>query len=127
MLIELLREGQRVRCTARGGSMWPVVRDGATMEVTPCAAASLRPGELGAFVGAERVVIHRVVAHENGGVRFRGDALGYDDGVVPAALVLGRARVVSSPRLGLRLPTARHVVAAARAARSWLRVRLART
>ena len=52
MVIELLRDGQPARFVARGGSMWPAVRDGSVIEVTPCPADQLRPGELGAFVGA---------------------------------------------------------------------------
>jgi len=127
MVIELLRDGQRARFTARGGSMWPAVRDGALVEVTPCPARELAPGELGAYVGARGPVVHRVVAREGGGVRFRGDARAEDDGVVDDARVLGRARVVRPAPWRLGAPGPRHVALAWRAARSWLRRALART
>jgi len=127
MVIELLREGQRARFTARGGSMWPAVRDGALVEVTPCPAAALAPGEIGAYVGARGLVVHRVVAREPGGLRFRGDARAQDDGVVDDARVLGRARVVAAPPWRVSAPRPRHLVLVWRAARSWLRRATART
>ncbi len=126
MLIELLREGQTVRFTARGGSMWPAVRDGALLEVTPCAATELLEGELGAFEGTVGVVVHRVCAVDESAVRFRGDAMAADE-VVPVGRVLGRGRVVSSPPWRLGVPSMRHAVMAARSARTWLRRRLTRT
>jgi hypothetical protein len=127
MVIELLREGQRARFTARGGSMWPAVRDGSLVEVTPCPAIELAPGELGAYVGTRGLVVHRVVAREPGGLRFRGDARAADDGVVDDARVLGRACVVTAPPWRVPSPHPRHLMLAWRAARSWLRRALART
>ncbi len=126
MLIELLREGQTVRFTARGGSMWPAVRDGSLVEVTPCAASTLCEGELGAYEGAVGVVVHRYVGRRGESLVFRGDARPADE-VVSEARVLGRARVVTSPPWRLGAPSMRHAEMAARAARTWLRRRLART
>ncbi len=121
MVIELLRDGQPARFVARGGSMWPAVRDGAVVEVTPCPADTLRPGELGAFVGGHGPVVHRVVAREPGGVRFRGDARPSDDGVIEDGRVLGRARVVRAAPWRWGVPRAIHARLAWRAARTWLR------
>lgn len=126
MLIELLREAKPVRFTARGGSMWPAVRDGALVEVVPCAAESLAPGELAAYAGEGTLVVHRVVAREGASLRLRGDAMNHDD-VVANDRVLGRARVIEHPPLRLRLPSIRHGIATLRAARSWLRRLWART
>lgn len=106
--------------------MWPAVRDGALVEVTPCAASELLAGELGAYEGSVGVVVHRVCDVGEGAVRFRGDAMATDE-VVAAGRVLGRARVVSSPPWRLGVPSMRHAVMVARSARTWLRRRLTRT
>jgi hypothetical protein len=121
MVIELLREGQSVRFVARGGSMWPAVRDGTLVEVVPCLPNELRVGELGAYVGTRGLVVHRVVAHEPGGLRFRGDTHAEDDGLVEVSRVLGKVRVLAWPPWRPRVPTLRHALLALRAMRSWLR------
>lgn len=126
MVIELLREGQIVRFIARGGSMWPAVRDGARVEVSPCAASELRSGELGVYEGEVGPVVHRVVKVSAGVVVFRGDARAVDE-VVPEGRVLGRAKVIASPPWRLGVPSLRHAEMALRAARTWLRRRRART
>ncbi len=127
MLVELLREGKVVRFTARGSSMWPAVRDGARVEVVPCDGRSLEVGALGAFEGERGIVVHRVVAVTDAGLRFRGDARSTDDGVVPWARVLGRAAVCEAAPWRLRAPSWRHAVWTVRAVRSWLRRRVGRT
>jgi hypothetical protein len=125
MLIEVLREGQCVRFVARGGSMWPAIRDGAWVEVVPCVPTSMQIDELVAFEGRRGLVVHRVLERCDTGLRIGGDARDQDDGVVPFGKVLGRAHVlVQAPLVG-RLPRAREVYGLLRAgtmaARSWLR------
>lgn len=106
--------------------MWPAVRDGALVEVTPCGASALVAGELGAYEGRAGVVVHRYVGRRGAEHVFRGDARSVDE-VVPEAWVLGRARVLSAPRWRLRVPALRHAAMAVNALRTWLRRRLART
>ncbi|MBP6835433.1 MAG: hypothetical protein KA978_31905, partial [Deltaproteobacteria bacterium] len=109
------------RWTVRGSSMWPSIRDGATVVVTPGGVRSLRAGELVAFARGSTVVVHRVVAVEPVGLRCRGDARSREDGVVAWADVLGRAEVLEQRPLSLRWPRARELRALLRAALGALR------
>lgn len=122
VIIDQLREGAPVRWTVRGSSMWPAIRDGATVSVTPGAVRSLRAGEFVAFVRGPALIVHRVVAVEPGGLRCRGDALSRGDGVVAWADVLGRASVIDQRLLSLRWPRAREIGALLRAALGALRL-----
>lgn len=108
VLIALLRDGETVRFTARGSSMWPFVRDGATVEVVPCDPRSLRRGELVAFERAGRLVVHRVSAVTAEGLRCAGDARLRGDGLVRDADVRGRGRVREQPPLRVAVPRPRH-------------------
>lgn len=101
--------------------MWPAIRDGATVSVTPGAPRSLRAGDLVAFTRGAALIVHRVVTVEPGGLRCRGDALGREDGLVAWADVLGRAAVIDQRPLTLRWPRAREVRALIRAALGCLR------
>jgi hypothetical protein len=121
VIIDRLREGAPVRWTVRGSSMWPSIRDGATVVVTPGGVRSLRAGELVAFARGSTVVVHRVVAVEPVGLRCRGDARSREDGVVAWADVLGRAEVLEQRPLSLRWPRARELRALLRAALGALR------
>lgn len=116
VIVDCLREGRPARWTVRGSSMWPAVRDGATVEVTPVDPRGLRPGELVAFARGGAVVVHRVVAVEGAGLRCRGDALARGDAPVPWSDVLGRAAVLAQPALRWRWPRARELPALLRAA-----------
>jgi hypothetical protein len=117
VIIESLRAGDAIRFRARGASMWPAVRGGALVEVTPCAAADLRAGELGAFERDGAVVVHRVAAHTATSIRFTGDAVSGSDGDIEHARILGRARVLEQRRLRLRIPSRHHLRTLARALR----------
>lgn len=120
LAVELLRAGHDVRVRARGRSMWPRVVGGSLLELSPERGERLVPGELGAFERSGRLVIHRVLALTAHGVRFGGDALAQDDGVVPFGRVLGRARVVTRRRLTRRLPHPHELVLGLHALRRWL-------
>lgn len=109
------------RFTVRGGSMWPAIRDGARVEVTPCTPDALRPGEIAAFARGGQIVVHRVVERTDRGFVFRGDALAGDDPWVSADAVLGRARVIDHPDWTPRLPRVRDAALLLRAARVWAR------
>lgn len=120
VVIDALRGGERARVVVRGGSMWPAVRDGALVEVTPTPWTALSPGDLAAFTRRDQLVVHRVVERTAHGLRCQGDALPHDDGVVPHGDVLGRARVVSQPSLRVRVPTRDELLRLVRSvARRW--------
>lgn len=118
LLIELLRSGQSVPFIARGSSMWPSVPSGSRLEVQPCQAAELQVGELAAFEWQGQLVVHRVTRSTPDGVLLQGDNRERSDGHVPAARVLGRARVIERRRLRLRWPRRSELL---RAGRSLLR------
>lgn len=105
VVIDALRGGAPARVVVRGGSMWPAVRDGALVEITPTPWRALAPGDLAAFVRRDQLVVHRVVSAHREGLRCQGDALAHDDGLVAPADVLGVARVLAQPPLRLRAPT----------------------
>lgn len=115
-LIDALRAGETVRFVARGTSMWPSIRDGATVEVVPCPARELRTGDVGAFEREGQVVVHRVLATMGERLRFAGDGLRMADGIVCSEQVLGRARVIRQPALHARWPSRRHAAVMARLA-----------
>ncbi len=102
--------------------MWPAVRDGAVVEVTPCPAGCLRTGDLGAYVSArDRLVVHRVVGATRTTVLFAGDTLAGGDPPVGLDRVLGRAAVVSQPPLHPAWPRAWHLRLLAHHGIAWLR------
>jgi hypothetical protein len=115
-LIEALRAGETVRFVARGTSMWPSVRDGATVEIVPCPVSALRIGDIGAYERGGQVVVHRVLATTGASLSFAGDGLKRPDGVVAGEKVLGRARVIRQPDLHARWPSRRHVAVMVRMA-----------
>jgi len=87
--------------------MRPVLRPGDLVEVHPCGAAELWPGQI-ACVAAhdDALLLHRYVgSFGRDGRRFvvtRGDRCPRPDEPVPAERVLGR--VACTRRFGLRLP-----------------------
>jgi hypothetical protein len=121
VIIDRLRGGRPARWTVRGSSMWPAVRDGATVAASPVDPRGLRAGELAAYARGGAVVVHRVVAADAAGLRLRGDALAREDALVPWGDVLGRVVVVAQRPLALRWPRARELGALLRAAAGALR------
>lgn len=87
---ELLGGGTGFTFRARGTSMSPFIRDGDVIEVVPIKA---RP-RLGEVVMVEdsrgRLLVHRVVAMDEGGVVTRGDAAAAPDDPAPFEAVVGR-------------------------------------
>jgi signal peptidase I len=103
---EILRGGNTLRFRARGGSMWPTIRDGDCAEVRAVSEASIRHGDV-VLVRMEsgRLLVHRVrwtgCEGDEVVLRTQGDALAHADPPVRAAQVLGR--VVAVERGGRRL------------------------
>ncbi len=121
VIVDTLREGRPTRWTVRGSSMWPAIRDGATVLVTPCDPRAVRAGEFVAYARGGVLVVHRVSAVDVGGLRCRGDALSRDDRAVAWHEVLGRAAVLQQRALTVRWPRPRELSALGRAAVGALR------
>lgn len=123
LLGELLGRGQRATLRARGGSMWPFLRDGDVVTLAPLTAPILL-GEVLLARRGDELVLHRAVRLTEGGPVLRGDALPREDGVFPAAQLLGRVvRLRRAGHAGRGYPPARlFALAMAPACRLWLRV-----
>ncbi len=121
VIVDSLREGRPTRWVVRGASMWPTVRDGASVLVTPCDPRAVRVGEVIAYSRGGALVVHRVASLGPAGPTCRGDALSRDDGAVSWGDVLGRAAVVEQRPLSLRWPRRRELRALGRVALAALR------
>jgi hypothetical protein len=84
-----LRQGNRLRVVARGGSMLPFLRAGDLIVVRPATAAEVEIGDVICYEPPSGgLCLHRVIARKDRGFVTRGDALAYAE-VVPDATVLG--------------------------------------
>lgn len=104
---EVLKSGNRLRFRAKGGSMYPFVRDGDVLLVEPCSSEDIRIGQV-IYYRARwgGMVAHRVTGQErrNGAALLitKGDSCpGADRPIVPGQ-VLGR--VTALERDGKRIP-----------------------
>ncbi|MFO0749856.1 MAG: S24/S26 family peptidase [Myxococcota bacterium] len=93
-LVDLAREhlaaGRPLVTRASGHSMWPLIRDGATVTILPL-AADPRVGDVVLVdAGQAGLVLHRVVAIGPAGFVVKGDARPTADGAVPREGILGR-------------------------------------
>jgi hypothetical protein len=105
LLRPLLDGGHTVRFQAHGVSMTPVIRNGDTVTVSPISAYSI---QLGDVVAAEsplmgRVVLHRVIKREPGGLILRADNAGVPDGFVAERAVMGKVVCVHRNGQSVRL------------------------
>jgi hypothetical protein len=133
LLTDVLARGVPFRFAARGFSMFPFIRDGDTVTISPLRGRRARFGEVVVFAGPTGgPVVHRVTARRPGSYEIRGDCSSGHDDVVPAASVLGavtrverrgrRVRLGLGPERALagglsRLGLLQPLVAALRAAR----------
>jgi len=85
----------RAEVRIRGRSMWPVLRDGDSVELRAARAGEPLRGAIVAIDGGERVVVHRVVGENGDRLRTHGVARRSPDPETSRAAVLG---VVSARR-----------------------------
>jgi hypothetical protein len=119
VLIGLLRavldKGKPFRFEATGGSMWPFVRDGDVITVSPLLDISPRLGDVVAFIRPEsgKLVVHRVVGKCDGSYLIRGDSASNCAEVIPRVNILGRVSRVerSGNRVYFGLGPERHLIA----------------
>jgi hypothetical protein len=86
LVAELLRKGSAVRLVARGGSMWPWIRDGATVVISPRLPDK---GDIAAAIHEGSLILHRVMRISANELHLRGDALDRVE-------LVGRASVIGS-------------------------------
>jgi hypothetical protein len=105
LLRAVLEKGKDVRYEARGGSMFPLIRDGDVVTISPLAGGEPRTGEVVAFADFEtgRVRVHRIVRAGNGTYRLKGDHDPGEDGAFPREAILGRVVRVERRGRAVRL------------------------
>lgn len=115
LLRAVLARNVPFRFRARGSSMYPFIRDGDRVTVSPVTDACFQPGDVVAFVdnGGGRLVVHRIIAASSGVFLMQGDNNPAPDGWIPLANVLGRVTLVEGGgRRGLTgLGPERHLIA----------------
>jgi hypothetical protein len=89
-LRELLASAQHARFRAAGDSMYPTIRDGDAVEIAPCEAASLRPGNIILATTKRGLTLHRIVRISSAGIVIRGDNALFSDAPVAPEDILGR-------------------------------------
>lgn len=101
----ILGLGTLFRFAARGSSMFPFVRDRDVITVAPLRGNVLTHGDIALFLhpDSDRVVVHRIVSVEADAFLIRGDCASAPDGLIPAALILGRVSVVERNGRTVRL------------------------
>lgn len=103
---ELLRNGQSVRFSAPGRSMYPTIREGEPITVQPVSPSAVQKGDIILYRWRQGVIAHRIVGIENPNgesARFvlRGDASGACAESVKPEQILGK--VVAVDRGGRRI------------------------
>jgi hypothetical protein len=100
----LLGQGQVVRFTAEGWSMYPAIRDGETIDLAPVDVSRIRRGDVLLCRLGTGAVAHRVIAIDKTArpirIFLRGDAAFECDQPVTAYAVLGQ--VIATTRGGVR-------------------------
>jgi signal peptidase I len=89
-LRELLASGQRARFRAEGDSMYPTIRSGDMVEIAPCEADSLRPGDIVLAMTRRGLTLHRIARISNAGIVIRGDNAISSDAPVAPEDILGK-------------------------------------
>ncbi len=128
----LLAQGQVVRFTAEGWSMYPAIRDGEIVDLAPVDTSAIRRGDVLLCRLGWGAVAHRVIAIDRTStptrILLRGDAAFDRDAPLTADAILGQ--VIATTRAGVRrrldTPTARILgllTARAWRAKRWLRER----
>lgn len=102
LFIDLLNRLGVACFRANGSSMLPSVRPGDILTVRQCHAREVRIGDIALFTRDSRLFAHRVVAHSDGRLVTRGDAVAATDPPVTESEFL--ARVVSVTRAGCEVP-----------------------
>ena len=92
----VLAKGARFRFYARGSSMYPFIKNGDLITISPLSDAPLRPGDIVAFARLEtgKLVVHRVIRRMGNFFSIKGDNAPGDGEIVPRAKILGRVNKV---------------------------------
>lgn len=78
-------------------SMGPLIRQGDELRLVPADPARVHRGMVVAYGEGDRIIVHRVLAHDPRGVVTKGDALTMSDGVVGWDRVIARVVAIRTP------------------------------
>jgi signal peptidase I len=100
LLVAVLEHGRQFRFRAAGMSMFPFIRSGDVVTVSPLKRGEPRIGDVVAFlqVSDRSLTLHRVVGAGRQTYEIRGDSAIQSDGKIPGKNILGR--VVKAERNG---------------------------
>jgi len=92
----VVEKGVPFRFRASGRSMFPAIRDGDTITISPLEPGEPRVGQVAAcrLPDNGRLVVHRVVRRRKGQALIKGDRVANADGWVPFADLLGAVTAV---------------------------------
>jgi signal peptidase I len=108
-LIEVLRaglaEGGSLKLEVKGASMFPSIREGDTVVVSPVSGGCICLGTVVVFVHRPtgKLLIHRVIGRKGGAYLIKGDTLFRTDGLAAGQDILGMVTNVLR-RGGTRVP-----------------------
>jgi signal peptidase I len=96
LLQAVLNKGTPFRFRAEGFSMYPFIRNGDVVTLSPLFDAVPRLGDVIAFVrpGTNRLIVHRVIGKRGSSFLTKGDNLSSVDGFIPEANILGNVTKV---------------------------------
>jgi hypothetical protein len=122
----VLDKGTSCRFRATGVSMFPFIRGGDVVTVSPLPHTPLRHGDVAAALlpGNSGVVLHRVVGRRRGLYLIKGDARTEVDGWIPRHDLLGRVTSVERAGKSITFGLGRERVLVAALTRSGLLPRL---
>ena len=91
LLQEVLSKGAPFRFRAKGFSMYPFIKDGDVITVSPLRRTSLSLGDVVAFIPprTEKLTIHRVIGKKGNSCLIRGDNTSQNDGLIHETNILG--------------------------------------
>lgn len=92
----LMRRGISCRFQAKGSSMWPFIKDGDRLTVSPIRGSLPGIGEVVAFTrpGSRSLWLHRIIGRKDEGYLLCGDCAQEADGEIPRENILGRVTKV---------------------------------
>ena len=101
---ELADAGASFRFTARGWSMYPLVREGDVLQVVPVSFSELGIGDVVFYRSGDRLLAHRVIGFvfeaDQVRIRARGDGFLQEDPPVSEPDVVGRVEAIHRPWRG---------------------------
>jgi signal peptidase I len=117
MVAEMRRRG-RTLVEITGRSMYPLLRNGVSVEVHPTAFDELQVGDLVVFSDGRGLICHRLLRKAHGTLILKGDTNLWTDPPVAYEQVLGRVRCIVENNLRIvPIDTPRHKRRAALIAR----------